>query len=161
MINYSTCMRGNPTDQDAPKKAYANAQYSNVMTLDKFCNHIATHGCVYSRADIQAIVILAVDCLREQLLNGQQIQLGDLGVFSNTLRSDGAESLATFTVDNITEVNVLWTPGPRFGNLRQDAEFQLVPTRKAAAEVIKAMKAGETTVDLTGNGGAAEVPQAE
>ena len=71
MINYSTCMRGNPTDKDAAKKAYANAQYSQVMTLDKFCYHIASHGCVYSRADIQAILILAVDCLREQLLNGQ------------------------------------------------------------------------------------------
>lgn len=81
MINYSTCMRGNPTDKDAAKKAYANAQYSQVMTLDKFCYHIASHGCVYSRADIQAILILAVDCLREQLLNGQQIQMGDLGVF--------------------------------------------------------------------------------
>ena len=68
MINYSTCMRGNPTDKDAAKKAYANAQYSQVMTLDKFCYHIASHGCVYSRADIQAILILAVDCLREQLL---------------------------------------------------------------------------------------------
>lgn len=59
MINYSTCMRGNPTDKDAAKKAYANAQYSQVMTLDKFCYHIASHGCVYSRADIQAILILA------------------------------------------------------------------------------------------------------
>ncbi len=90
MINYSTCMRGNPTDKDAAKKAYANAQYSQVMTLDKFCYHIASHGCVYSRADIQAILILAVDCLREQLLNGQQIQMGDLGVFSNSIRSLGA-----------------------------------------------------------------------
>lgn len=151
MINFSTCMRGNPTDKDAPKKAYANAQYSQVMTLDKFCNHIASHGCVYSRADIQAIITLAVDCLREQLLNGQQVQLGDLGVFSNSIRSNGAETLADFSVANITEVNVLWTAGERFSNLRQDAEFQLVPSRKAAAEVVKALKAGKTTVDLTGN----------
>ena len=157
MINYSTCMRGNPTDKDAAKKAYANAQYSQVMTLDKFCYHIASHGCVYSRADIQAILILAVDCLREQLLNGQQIQMGDLGVFSNSIRSLGAHSMAEFTVENITEVNVLWAPGVRFNNLRQDAEFQLVPTRKAAAEVVKALKAGKTTVDLTGNSSAAGI----
>lgn|SRR5699024_2330529 len=127
------------------------------MTLDKFCYHIASHGCVYSRADIQAILILAVDCLREQLLNGQQIQMGDLGVFSNSIRSLGAYSMAEFTVENITEVNVLWAPGVRFNNLRQDAEFQLVPTRKAAAEVVKALKAGKTTVDLTGNSSAAGI----
>lgn len=132
-------------------------KYSQVMTLDKFCYHIASHGCVYSRADIQAILILAVDCLREQLLNGQQIQMGDLGVFSNSIRSLGAHSMAEFTVDNITEVNVLWAPGVRFNNLRQDAEFQLVPTRKAAAEVVKALKAGKTTVDLTGNSSAAGI----
>jgi predicted histone-like DNA-binding protein len=127
------------------------------MTLDKFCYHIASHGCVYSRADIQAILILAVDCLREQLLNGQQIQMGDLGVFSNSIRSLGAHSMAEFTVENITEVNVLWAPGVRFNNLRQDAEFQLVPTRKAAAEVVKALKAGKTTVDLPGNSSAAGI----
>lgn len=113
---------------------------------------------VYIRAPIsRAILILAVDCLREQLLNGQQIQMGDLGVFSNSIRSLGAHSMAEFTVENITEVNVLWAPGVRFNNLRQDAEFQLVPTRKAAAEVVKALKAGKTTVDLTGNSSAAGI----
>ena len=124
MINYSTCMRGNPTDKDAAKKAYANAQYSQVMTLDKFCYHIASHGCVYSRADIQAILILAVDCLREQLLNGQQIQMGDLGVFSNSIRSLGAHSMAEFTVENITEVNVLWLRAP----FQQPAPRCRIPT---------------------------------
>lgn len=156
MINYSTCMRGKPTDKDAPKKAYANAQYSQVMTLDKFCQHIASHGCVYSRADIQAVITLAVDCLREQLLEGQQVKMGDLGVFSNRLRSTGADTLAEFTADNITAVNVIWTPGIRFSNLRQDAQFNLVPTRKAAAEVVKALKAGKSTVDLTGSDTAEE-----
>ena len=34
MINYSISLRANPSDQDAPKKAYANAQYSEIMTLD-------------------------------------------------------------------------------------------------------------------------------
>ena len=52
MINYSTCMRGNPTDKDAAKKAYANAQYSQVMTLDKFCYHIASHGAPISKPSL-------------------------------------------------------------------------------------------------------------
>ena len=43
MINYSISLRANPSDQDAPKKAYANAQYSEIMTLDKFAEHISTH----------------------------------------------------------------------------------------------------------------------
>ena len=62
MINYSISLRANPSDQDAPKKAYANAQYSEIMTLDKFAEHISTHGSKYNRADIQAVLIQAVDC---------------------------------------------------------------------------------------------------
>ena len=57
MINYSISLRANPSDQDAPKKAYANAQYSEIMTLDKFAEHISTHGSKYNRADIQAVLI--------------------------------------------------------------------------------------------------------
>mgnify|MGYP000594516684 CR=1 FL=1 len=80
MINYSISLRANPSDQDAPKKAYANAQYSEIMTLDKFAEHISTHGSKYNRADIQAVLIQAVDCMREQLLAGQRIQMGDLAL---------------------------------------------------------------------------------
>lgn len=35
-INYSIAMLGNPIDEDAPKKAYAKSQYTNILTLDKF-----------------------------------------------------------------------------------------------------------------------------
>lgn len=152
MINYSIAMRGNPTDRKAPKKAFATAQYSQLMTLEQFTAHIASHGCVYSRADIQAIVTLAVDCMREQLLAGRRIQLGDLGVFAVNLHSTGAEQPSDFTSANITDINVSWSQGKRFRTLLEDAEFNPVPTRKAAALVMKALKAGETTVDLTGNG---------
>ena len=96
MINYSISLRANPSDQDAPKKAYANAQYSEIMTLDKFAEHISAHGSKYNRADIQAVLIQAVDCMREQLLAGQRIQMGDLGTFSIHINSMGAESLETY-----------------------------------------------------------------
>ena len=56
MINYSISLRANPSVQDAPKKAFANAQYSETMTLDKFAEHISTHGSKYNRADIQAVL---------------------------------------------------------------------------------------------------------
>ena len=41
-INYSIAMLGNPIDEDAPKKAYAKSQYTNILTLDKFAGHIAS-----------------------------------------------------------------------------------------------------------------------
>ena len=129
--------------------AYAIAQYADVMTIEKFAKHIATHGCVYSRADISAILYMAVDCMREQLLEGKKIRLGDLGDFSIALTSKGAESAEKFSAQNITDVRVQWEPGAEFKTLLSDAEFNLVASRKAQQAVIAAIKAGETTVDLS------------
>ena len=131
------------------QNAFAIAQYADVITIEKFARHIATHGCVYSRADISAILYMAVDCMREQLLEGKKIRLGDLGDFSVNLSSKGAETADKFTAQNITGVNVVWDPGMEFKNLLADAEFNLVASRNAQAAVLKAIKAGQTTVDLT------------
>jgi len=132
--------------------AFAVAQYAEVMTIEKFARHIATHGCVYSRADISAILYLAVDCMREMLLEGRKIRLGDLGDFSVALSSKGAESAKKFTDDYITAVNVVWDCGKEFKNLRKDAEFNLVASRSAQAAMLKAIKNGSTVVDLNGTG---------
>ena len=132
------------------QNAYAIAQYADVMTIEKFAKHISTHGCVYSRADISAILYMAVDCMREQLLEGKKIRLGDLGDFSVSLTSKGAENAKAFTTQNITGVNVVWECGQEFKNLLADAEFNLVASRSAQAALLKAVKAGSTTVDLIG-----------
>jgi len=157
MINYSISLRANPSDKDAPKKAYANAQYSEIMTLDKFAEHISNHSSKYNRADIQAVLIQAVDCMREQLLAGQRIQMGDLGTFSVHVNSMGAESLETYNpAIHVENLDVRWKPGTRFLSLLDEATFNLVPTRKAAKLVVKALKTGKTSVDLTGKDSEAE-----
>ena len=130
------------------QNAFAISQYTDVMTIEKFAKHITSHGSVYSRADISAILYMAVDCMREMLLEGKKIRLGDLGDFSLLLGSKGAETADKFTAQNITNVKVQWEPGQQFKNLLEDAEFNLVASRSAQAAVIKAIKEGKTNVDL-------------
>ena len=130
------------------QNAFAISQYTDVMTIEKFAKHITSHGSVYSRADISAILYMAVDCMREMLLEGKKIRLGDLGDFSLLLASKGAETPDKFTAQNITNVKVQWEPGQQFKNLLEDAEFNLVASRSAQAAVIKAIKEGKTNVDL-------------
>ena len=144
------------------QNAFAISQYTDVMTIEKFAKHITSHGSVYSRADISAILYMAVDCMREMLLEGKKIRLGDLGDFSLLLGSKGAETADKFTAQNINQVKVQWEPGKEFKNLLDDAEFNLVASRSAQAAVLKAIKEGKTNVDLNapidpdggdGNGG--------
>lgn len=148
MINYSVYMMGNPIKKDDPEKAYAKNQVSEIWSLEKFSKHIADHNGVYSRGTVKGVISDMCECLVEQLLNGNKIQLGELGTFGISISCEGAESLEKFTAKNIKEVNILFNPGPDFENLIGRAEFSPVASRKAQAATLKAEKAGESVVDL-------------
>ena len=93
-------------------------------------------GCTLSLIHI-SILTMAVDCMREQLLAGQKIQLGDLGDFSISINSIGAESSAAYNpAIHARKLNVNWSAGTRFRNLLEDAVFNLVATRKAARRCV-------------------------
>ena len=148
MINYSVFMWKNPTVENAVEKAYAKNQVSEIWTLEKFAKHISDHNGVYSRGTVEGVISDMCECLVEQLLNGNKIQLGELGTFGISISSVGADSIEKFTARNIKAVNILFAPGVDFENLLGRAEFNLVASRTAQAATLKAEKAGETTVDL-------------
>jgi len=148
MIDYSIYLQPNPVDETAAPKAYAKAQMRELMSFTKFVNHIASHNGVFSRGTVKGVLSDAVSCLVEQLLEGKKIQLGELGNFWISLTSTGAETMESFSVNNIKEVNILFTPGEDFENLRGRAEFNLVASRVAQAATLKTEKTGGTIVDL-------------
>lgn len=149
MINYSVYLWKNPLEADAVEKAYGKNQVSKVMSFDEFVKHIADHNGVFTRGTVKGVVSDTCSCLVEQLLNGRKVCFGELGTFSISISCEPAETLAKFTAANIKEVNILFTPGEDFVNLRSRAEFTPVASRAAQLATLKAEKAGETTVDLT------------
>lgn len=149
MLDYSVSARINPMEKDAPARFYAAAQTNEVVNLDAFAKHIATHGCVYKRADIAAVLTMAVDCLREMLLTGAKVQLGDLGNFYVSFSSEGTVTAKEFNPElHIKSVNVNWERGTDFVNLKEDATFNLVAIRAFQKKMLAAVKNGETTVIL-------------
>ena len=149
MIEYSVYMMGNPMDPEQAPKAYAKNQVREVWSLDKFCKHIASHNSGYSRGLVKAVLTDMCDCMVEQLLNGNKIQLGSLGVFSLSISCSGAPSVKEFSSDYIRALNINFKPGADFDNLVTQAEFMPVASRAAQAAVLKAEKAGEGSVDLS------------
>ena len=148
MIPYSVSMLKNQMKLEEPAKAYANGQIREKMSTEKFIAHVASHNSVFSKGTIKGVLADIASCLREQLLNGNKVQLEGLGTFGITLNSQGAESLKTFTADNIKKINIVFTPDAELENLIDDAVFDLVASRAAQAATLKAEKAGEGTVDL-------------
>ena len=152
MINYSIAiMSTKPGTHKADireTKAYGVSQIHESLDINQFAKHITDHGCVYDRGDVAAILTKAVDCLREMMLAGNNVTLGELGSFRPELKTEGAVTTDEFTADNIKEVNVNWRPGKLFKDLRADATFKLVPNRKAQAEAIEVIKNTDTIQGL-------------
>ena len=148
MINYSIAIMGTkPGTQKqniTETKAYGVAQVKNRLSLSDFAKHIRDHGCMYSKGDIVSILTTAVSCLRELLLEGKRVKLGDLGDFQVRLKTKGAVLTEDFSAKNIKAVNVSWKPGKDFEDLRQEATFQLVPSRSAQAEQIQVIRNEDT-----------------
>ena len=148
MINYSIAIMGTTPgtkkNQITETKAYGVSQCTEVLDLDAFAKHITSHGSPFSKGVITGVLLEAVSCLREMMLEGKRVRLGDLGDFHTELQTEGAVTCDDFTAANIKEVNVRWTPGKDFRDLRNDATFQLVESRKAQAAAIKVIKNQDT-----------------
>ena len=148
MINYSVFTWKNPMMDDAEEKAYAKNQVVKVLSFDEFVRHIASHNGVFSRGTVKGVVSDTCSCLVEQLLAGNKVQFGELGSFGVSLECEPANSLAEFSAKNIQEVNIVFTPGEDFENLRSKAEFKLVTSRAVQAAALRAVKEGEDTINL-------------
>ena len=128
--------------------AYGTAQIHDSLSFDEFCEHIADHNSPFSKGTIKGVLTDAVACIREQLLAGNSVQMGDLGSFYVELSCSPADATDEFTAANIKAVNVTWSPGKNFKNLRDVAEFQVVPSRKAQADAIEVIRNEETIEGL-------------
>ena len=135
---------------------YARAQMKDSISLKKFAKLISMQTTV-SYADVTAVLVSMQENMVIELQRGNQIDFGELGKFRLQLASEGAATAAEFKSDiNIKGVNIQFVPGEELQVIFQGLKFNLVPTRAAQAAVIKAQKAGKTTVDISGKNGSSD-----
>ncbi|MCQ2285129.1 MAG: DNA-binding protein [Bacteroidales bacterium] len=133
--------------QSEVRKAYAQAQYHGVMTLTDFAKYLSNRSSLYSRSDVIGILSLAVDGLRDALLNGQKVQLGEMGNFYVSLKSNPTNSLEEFnSAINIKQVKVKWEPTAVFSDLRNDAQFNFVAPRDKMSQFLRSYRKGDKYV---------------
>ena len=147
-------MQSNPTNPEEPEKAYARVQINEVISTQKFINHISEHNGVFSKGTVKGVTTDLVNCLREMLVAGNKVEIEGLGTFGISLTSEGAESLDKFTSVNIKAVNVVYTPSEDLQDLIQDATFTQVSSRRVQAAALKAEKAGDESVVINPKEGA-------
>ena len=153
MINYSIYIGSKKpgtkkTDQGYATVAMGTTQVHDKLSFDQFVAHMADHNSPFSKGTIRGVITDMIHCIREQLLAGNSISLGELGKFHVELNCEPAVTTEDFTSANIKNVNVCWTPGEDFKDMKKDAEFQLVPSRKLAADAIEVIKNTDTIQGL-------------
>ena len=158
-INYSLGLRSSsPSDKKSEKKVYAYAQMRELITLPQLAKHICLHGSPYGRDVVIGVITAVVDCVRENLLEGNKVQLGEMGAFYLAFNSQGVDTAEDFNpANNITQVRVRWERGSAFADLTNEAEFNYVTSRdqqaKARKEEKATLNAGIVPSDSSGDDG--------
>lgn len=80
---------------------------------------------------------------------GEQVDFGDLGKFRLQITSRGAETAEKFTATTSPELIYSSFRAEDLKTIFSGLEFSPVPTRAATRLLLKAQKAGQTTVDFS------------
>ena len=148
-IQYSVSMEPNPLHENDPKKAYGNIQLTGVVDITELAAHMSDHQTVFSKGTIVGVLTELSACVREMLLQGYAVDLGDLGRFTPSIRTRGAVRREAFTAENIIDLRVNFAKGKALLALRRDAEFEETISRAAQRAALKAAKEGKTEADWT------------
>ena len=126
-------------------KYFAYPVIEETVTLDGLAEHMSSHNTPYSKGAIKGMLTDMVSCIKELLLEGKNVKIADLAIFSLGIKNNGgAVSEDVFTVSkNIKGVK-----------LRARATGELIAkSLNLEATLKKASATTKTTASSTGNNG--------
>lgn len=122
-------------------KWFAYPVIEETVTLDGLAEHMSSHNTPYSKGAIKGMLTDMVSCIKELLLEGKNVKIADLAIFSLGIKNNGgAVSEEVFTVSkNIKGVK-----------LRARATGELIAK---SLNLEAQLKKASATSKTSGNGG--------
>ena len=79
---------------------YAYPVIEETVTLEGLAEHMSNHNTPYSKGAIKGMLADMVSCIKELLLEGKNVKIADLAIFSLGIKNTkgGAESAEDFSV---------------------------------------------------------------
>ena len=107
-IKYRKVKRTPQTGENAGKELwYATVVTDREMNFEEFVDHISSHNSPYSRGTVHGVMMDMLDCLKELILDGKSVRLGDLGLFSIGMSSRGEVSRDKVTSASVEGIHLL------------------------------------------------------
>ncbi|MCD8304733.1 MAG: hypothetical protein LUC86_07920 [Prevotellaceae bacterium] len=130
-INYSLYPKySRPGDKKSKKKLYAAAQCLGVCTTKQLMKLASKRSKSCDEPLVGAVLDTVAKCVKEMLLQGMRVNMGDLGTLYCVINGTGADTPEDFTVaGNIRGLTVRWEPSKYFENLHREAKYKRVPRR--------------------------------
>ena len=94
-------------DGQQVERWYARTTPDKVVDFNALVEHMGEHNIAYSRGVISGVLTDMLDCVKELVLDGKSVRLGDLGLFSVGLTTDGAATAAEWKTSMVKGVRLL------------------------------------------------------
>lgn len=107
MIRYKLYQNNNSSNTAAYGRWYARAVSDETYDTAALAEHMSDHNTPYSAGTIHGVLNDMISCIKELILDGKNVKLDDLAIFSAGLTSTGADSPEDFSAsENITKVRL-------------------------------------------------------
>ena len=107
-IKYRKVKRTPQTGENAGKELwYATMVTDREMNFEEFVDHISSHNSPYSRGTVHGVMMDMLDCLKELILDGKSVRLGDLGLFSIGMKSHGELTRDKVSAASVEDIHLI------------------------------------------------------
>ena len=137
VIEYVLKKNNNPKNEKAYGKYYAKPKVTETVDIDGLSEHMDNHNTPFTKGTIKGLLTDTVAHIKELLLEGKNVKLDDLAIFSIGIKNKkGADTEEDFnTRENIAGVRLRAraTGDLTSANLNLEASLKKATTVKAAS----------------------------
>ena len=105
MIRYIK-YQSNSGIESARGKWFLRVKNGETIDIDKLAAHMASHSTAYTEGEISGMCKGIVKCIQELVLDGKQVKLANLAIFSLGINCKGADDPNSCTTQNIRNIHI-------------------------------------------------------
>ena len=94
------------SESEQAGKLYARVSYKQNMDIHDMAVHMAEHNTAFSEGLIVGVLTDFVKCVREQVLNGNTVKVGNLCIFKATVEANGLETMYDAQTDKVASATI-------------------------------------------------------
>ena len=155
ILKYKVVSRINPQNKSEQPKWYGKSVQDRTIDFEGLVTHMSEHNSPYSRGVIHGVLTDMLDCVKELVLDGKSVRLGDLGLFSVGLKTKGAKSRERWSVSTHVQgvtLNVRNTKTWSNAELRKNTILQELTPYDDGSDTMDDTPSDEPTDNGSGGG---------